>query len=277
MTRPIIVAAIAFASTAVSLAQTGAAPQRGTPPARQDKAVPRRDAAVPFAVGETLTYDVTWSTYLVAGSATARVTEKRPSAASPASASASVYHIVAEGRPIPLLSRLYNLYYKMDTLLDSVTLLPERGSLYAEEGGQKATTITQFDRKANRARFEVQAPAPAGGQVEFPIPPQAQDGLSTLYVLRAMTFKPGETVTLPVADSGAVYSARLDIGAVEKVRVPYGEREAWKVAVNVTDAQGAAVTKNGAVWISTDARRLPLKLQGELPVGYFVLVLRSGS
>jgi hypothetical protein len=32
-----------------------------------------------------------------------------------------------------------------------------------------------------------------------------------------------------------------------------------------------------AVWISADARRLPLKLQAELPVGAFVLTLSGAT
>jgi hypothetical protein len=45
----------------------------------QQRATPRADAAVPFAVGEALTYDVSWSSFVVAGTATARVAEKKPS------------------------------------------------------------------------------------------------------------------------------------------------------------------------------------------------------
>src|SRR5436190_20925635 len=39
----------------------------------------RTERAVPFAVGETLTYDVSWSSYVTAGTATAIVKEKKPS------------------------------------------------------------------------------------------------------------------------------------------------------------------------------------------------------
>src|SRR5262245_13778360 len=42
-------------------------------------AAPRREAEVPFRVGERLTYDVAWQTYLIAGSATTTVVEKKPS------------------------------------------------------------------------------------------------------------------------------------------------------------------------------------------------------
>jgi hypothetical protein len=45
----------------------------------------------------------------------------------------------------------------------------------------------------------------------------------------------------------------------------------------VLDASGQPAIGDAAVWYSTDARRLPIKLQGRLPVGHFVLVLREAT
>jgi hypothetical protein len=112
-------------------------------------------------------------------------------------------------------------------------------------------------------------------KAEVDVPPQVQDGLSALYVLRAMSFKPGEAFTLPVIDDGSMYSVRMEVGGSETVRVPLGPTEAWNVKISITDAEGQPAATNTAVWISTDARRLPVKLQAELPVGNFVLVLRD--
>ena len=39
------------------------------------------DVRVPFQVGETLTYDISWSNFLTAGRATLRVTDRKPLAA----------------------------------------------------------------------------------------------------------------------------------------------------------------------------------------------------
>src|SRR5687767_12439301 len=89
-------------------------------PVLRPAAAQGRDAAVPFKVGERLTYDVTWSTFLVAGTAYATVAAKLDGQGAPA------YHLVADGRPIPLLRRLYNVYYKMESMLDTGTLLPQR-------------------------------------------------------------------------------------------------------------------------------------------------------
>src|SRR5215471_1974525 len=81
--------------------------------------VPSAEASVPFRVGETLTYDVGWSSYLTAGTVIATVKEKKPSYDSTA------YYIVIEGRPTPFLGRLYPVYYKLDALLDSSSLLSQ--------------------------------------------------------------------------------------------------------------------------------------------------------
>jgi hypothetical protein len=226
-----------------------------------------KDAAVPFSVGETLTFDVTWSTYLVAGSAVSTVVEKR--------AAAGAYYIVADGRPIPLLRRLYNLYYKMDTLLDTATLLPQQTSMYSEDGGGRRLSTMRFDRTRGKALYELQEETTLKG--EFEIPPQVQDGLSAVYILRTMTFKSGDRITLPVADDGSMYSIQANATALERVRVPLGAMDAWRLNIAITDAQGQPAARDAAVWISSDARKLPLKLQAELPVGHFVLLLRSAT
>jgi hypothetical protein len=208
----------------------------------------RSERAVPFKVGETLTYDVSWSSYITAGTAVATVESKQPSGGS------TVYRIVAEGRPLPLIAKLYPLYYRVDTLLDAYTLLPQRASLYVEEGARKVTRATQFDRKAQ---------------------PLAQDVLSALYTVRASTLEPGRQITMPVLENGVTHSVRIGIGRPETVRTRFGAIDGWRLALTAVDNKGQPAGRNMAIWISTDARRLPLKLQADLPVGNFNLTLRE--
>lgn len=252
--RVVRTAALALAVLAVS---------SGSPVVHAQRATVAREPAVPFTVGETLTYDVSWSSMLVAGTATARVIERKGPA----------YAIVADGRPVPLLARLYTLYYKMETLLDSVTLLSQRGSLYSEEGAAKTTGTTRFDRTARRAFYERQSDTIE--RADFPIAAGTQDGLAVLYALRGRTFKTGERFATPVADSGSMYTVQVAVAAPTPVKVPAGEFSAWSLTAAINDAQGQPVWKNIGVWISNDARRLPVKLQAELPVGSFVLALKE--
>ena len=239
-----------------------------TPMMRLGAQTTGRDAAVPFKAGERLTYDVTWSTFLVAGTAYATVAARVDGPDGPA------YHLVADGRPIPLLQRLYNIYYKMESMLDTTTLLPQRMSLYSEESAGKRLANTRFDRLKQKAIFELDdAGTPLSS--EFDVPPQVQDGLSAIYVLRAMNFKAGDKITLPVTDDGNMYTVHANAVALEKVRVPFGTVEAWRVDVTVLDGAGQPAASDAAVWYSTDARRLPVKMQAKLPVGHFVLLLRE--
>ena len=246
-----------------------ASAQRQQQPARPPAAAARAatERAVPFTVGETLTYDISWSTYVSAGTAVMTVKEKKPSYNSTA------YYIVAEGRPTPLLSKLYALYYKLDTLLDSYTLLPQRGSIYTEEGKRHRFRTTTFDQKAHRAHFEYRAEGTATSDVQ--VSPVVQDALSAIYVLRAVPLGSGERITMPICDNGVNYKLQVDTSGPETIRTGTGSLSSLKLNLTILDSRDQRVGRNAAVWMSDDRRRLPTKLTAELPVGSFNLVLRE--
>lgn len=263
--RSLAAAAVVLTMLAtVPLLSQRATPRQTPAPAR---AATRVESAVPFRVGETLTHDVSWSSFIVAGTAVTSVLEKKRSGNSTA------YYVVVEGRPVPLVARLYSLYYKMDSFIDAYGLLSQRGSLYSEEGSKRRTTTTRFDRPRGRAFFEQQTETTVSG--EFVVPPQTQDGLAAFYALRGRAFKAGQRLTIPIADSGALYTTAVEVGAPEMVTVPLGQMNAWKLKLAITDAAKQPVWKDIALWISNDARRLPVKIVAELPVGAFVLTLRE--
>ena len=271
--------ALTFLMTIVSLAALPSAQsRRAKPPAKPAakaaaKPAPapavRKEQAVPFHVGEALTYDIGWSTYLTAGSATIRVEQKKPSYSSTA------YYIVADGRPASLLAKLYTLYYKVDTLLDVYSLLPQRGSVYAEEGRRHRLKATLFDQTAKKARYEVQTATVV--KRDMAVPAYTQDALSALYVLRSIPLKTGDRFNMPVCDNGSVYKVQMSVGGVETVQTGMGAIQALKVTPLVVDAKGAAPGRGMAIWLSNDARRLPVRIEAQLAVGKFTLVLRQAS
>jgi hypothetical protein len=267
MKRLVFACGLAVLASLSLLAQRSAGPPARRPAVPAAPRAARAERGVPFHVGETLTYDVSWSSYLTAGTAVATVKEKKPSFNSIA------YYIVVEGRPTPLVAKLYTLYYKLDTLLDSYTLLPQRGSIYSEEGRRHRLRTTRFDRAANKAFFEYQTDASVNSG--FAVSPVVQDALSSIYVLRAIPLKAGDRMTMPVSDNGTNYKVTLDISAAERVKTPLGEVSAWKVRPTVVDDKNRLAGRNMAIWVSDDARRLPVKFQAELPVGTFNLVLRE--
>jgi hypothetical protein len=263
MLRPGVAAICAVMAVAAIDAQTKkAAPPVAAPAA----AAPKREMPVPFKAGEVLEYDVGWSSYVTAGTATVTVKEKKPSYSSVA------YYVVAEGRPTPLLSKLYTLYYKADTLIDVYNLLPQRGSLYVEEGKRRRMKTTLFDHAKRQAKYEVQTAT----RVErtLALPPMTQDSLSALYVLRCIPMKAGDKFNMPVTDSGDTYKVQMQVAAVESVKTPLGTMNALKIVPVVTVAKGEP-PKGLAIWISDEPRRLPLKIEVQLAVGKFVVSLRK--
>ena len=270
-TVPVVLAFVMLASLTVDAqrAKRKPAAPAAKPAEKPAAAAPRGDRAVPFATGETLTFDVSWSSYLTAGSATTTIKDKR------ASFGSTAYYIVAEGRPTPLLSKLYSVYYKIDTLLDTVSLLPQRGSVYSEEGKRHRFKTSQFDRAAKKVLFEFKSDTTV--KDTFATSAVTQDALSAIYVLRAIPMKAGDKMTMPVTDNGINYKVHFEAGAIESVRTPMGNQQALKIKLSVSDDKNAAVGKNMAIWISQDARHLPVKLMADLPVGSFNLVLREAK
>lgn len=259
-----IVVAAAIAASALSIGAQRATKSVPRAPTAQ---AARSERRVPFAVGETLTYDVSWSSYLTAGTVVTTVEAKTSSMGSTA------YSIVAEGRTTPLLQRLYALYYKLDTLLDSDTLLPQRASTYSEEGSRHRLRTTTFDRRAGKAHYKIQTATVV--EEDVVISPATQDALSAIYALRAMPLNAGRRVTMPVTDGGTTYTVRFDVGAPEGVHAPAGNVSAWKIAASLIDANGRPVWRNMAIWIADTDRRWPVKLQADLAFGSFTLTLRD--
>jgi len=246
---------------------TRAAPPKPVATARAGRRVER---PVPFRPGETLSYDVVWSTAsMTAGTATLSVRDKR------ASFGSTAYYIVGEGRSTPELAQLVSLYVKVDTLIDSYTLLPQRGSVYSDGNGRKRMTILSFNRETSTAQFEMQTTTVM--KKDLSIPPAAQDMLSALYVLRAMALEPGARISMPVCTGDVVYQVTATVGSRERVETGLGTLAAHRIATVITNAQGELVLPGMVLWVSADARRLPLRLQTDLAVGGFTLVLREAK
>jgi hypothetical protein len=256
---PVLFVAGALLATVDAMA-AGEAAQRATSPPPAAK----RERAVPFAPGETLTYDVSWSSFVTAGTATIRVAEKKPSFASIA------YYIVAEGRPTPLVAKLYSLYYKVDTLLDAYSLLPQRGSVYSEEGKRHRMKTTIFEHAKQRAGYQVETRTIVKKTIA--ISAVAQDPLGALFVLRSIPLKPGEKITMPICDGGVSYKILIEAGATESIKTGTGAIQAQRFSITPPPDAGARTV---LVWLSADAARVPVKMSAQLPVGAFVLTLSS--
>jgi len=230
-------------------------------------AAPRAERKVPYAVGERLVYDVSWSNYVSAGTLTINVEAKRPSYNSTA------YYVVAQAQTEGILARLYTLSYKADTLIDSFTMLPQRGSVFSREGGRQRMKITTFDHPKKQGRFEMQTASKMVKDVALGT--ATQDVLSAIYALRTIAPRAGEKFTMPVSDSGWLYQVLWTVGQVEPVKVASGQVvQALRVTPRVTDEKGQAVGSGSVLWLANDGSFRPVRLEASATVGRVVLALK---
>ncbi len=226
---------------------------------------PAGEPVVPFKVGEVLTYDVSWSTYLTAGTATMTVKERKAIAGGGA-----VYDLVAEGRPAPLLDKMYHVYYKAETLLNTRTLQPSIATVYSDERGRTKLRTIRFTGRTT-LEYEPKANAPAEKRT---MPALSQDPLAAMYVMRALPLKAGQVLTMPIVDGPDMFNARWQISGPEPITPTVGVTQAWRLTPTLTDGQGKPVSsRKMSMWLSNDARRLPLKLEVALSAGSFTLTL----
>src|SRR5688572_11270929 len=211
---------------AVVMAIVVAAGVTGSAPSAQ------RDLPVPFKVGETLTFDVSWTTFVSAGTATMSVLERRAGAAG-----RNAYYLVAEGKPSAMLGKLYSLYYKAESMLDTRTLLPSLATIYSDEGGRKRYKTTTFKGNGS-VQYEVKTSTTATSTITAPR--AAQDPLGAIYILRSLPLKAGmsATIPIPVVDSGKLYTMRVKVGGLESIKSGLGTLQALKLTMTMVDAAG---------------------------------------
>ena len=226
------------------------------------------DLPVPFKVGETLTFDVSWTTFVSAGTATMSVLERRPGAAG-----RNTYYLVAEGKPSAMLGKLYSLYYKAESMLDTRTLLPSLATIYSDEGGRKRYKTTTFKGNGSVV-YEIKTSTTATSTITAP--KAAQDPLGAIYILRSLPLKAGMTgriPPIPVIDSGKSYMMSVRVGGLESVKSGLGTSQALKLTMTMVDAEGKQEGTGFSLWLSDDARKLPLKISAGLSVGSVHLTL----
>jgi hypothetical protein len=229
-------------------------------------APPLADAKVPFRAGEALTYDASWSNFLTAGRVTLRVAERRA-----LSGGRAAYNLIAEAQSVSLAASLYQVYYKVDSLLETSTLSPIESSTYSSERGRVKVKTIKFGPN-NTGNVNVKTATDFNTKVQ--LPPHTLDVLSAMYVLRALVVKPGETITIPVVEADNVSRLRLTFGAREMVKTGMGTLPGWKVTPMLLDDRGRpTTTRKLTFWLSDDAARRPIRFEASLAVGTITLTL----
>ena len=225
------------------------------------KAQPVAGPAQPFPT-ERLTYDVEWR-LIHAGQATldsrsnwARIRLQSAGLVSALFKVDDTYSVNFE-----------DPYCATDSVMDS------------QEGRRHRNTLVQFDRAQNHA-FYTERDLPGNEVVRtdsVATPNCVHDIIGALLTLRRIAIQPGTTIELPLSNGRRSASVKVAAQEREDIITKAGKFKTIRFEVDVLN--GVVYQRKGRawVWISDDAKRLPvqIRLRMSFPVGTVTLGLEK--
>jgi hypothetical protein len=222
-------------------------------------------SARPFQAGEELTYDISWMN-ITAGTAVMAVSEAGMDGDRP------LTKLLTTAQSRPAITTFFPVDNRVESIVDSATLLPERLSFKRREGKKKEDLEYTFHQKEGRVTVV------KGGTTEtLEMPTGTQDVISCLYYARSeLSLQPGSVMTMNVYHDKKNRKLEVRVEEIETVSGPWGEVETARVLV-VMPFQGLFLNRgNIRVWFTTDDRRIPVRMKAKVIIGSIVADLVSG-
>jgi len=247
-----------------------------SPPASQGQAVQHKpgksnesagsaanDLPVPFRVGETLNYRVTWAAFANAASLQLSTVERRDLFGW------RTWHFRASTHTLNPMRAIFTVDDQFDSYTDSGSLESRQYELYLNEMGRNQTKVLHFLPMG-------QVPRAPGSAVVAP--PGTRDPLGAVYSLRNVDWQHTTEVRAPVCDGRDVYEMRAKLEAVnEPLSIDAGKFTASRILISLFQKGKEIVGIKFFIWLANDGPRTPVLMQAELPMGNIRIELTPAS
>jgi hypothetical protein len=213
----------------------------------------------PFRVGEVATYSVQWLTGpldLAAGTIVLSVVTPEPSDAGLDAAPAWVFEATAE--TASWVSRFFEARdrFRTSTNLEMTPLLHQR---FLREGRRSVDRVFAYDHEARNVRTGDSVGAARNATaLALPLTAHARDALAALWYLRALPLTGGSSFEMPINEAGRNMKAVISVGPAETVDAFGGPQPAYRIEPRLTTRVPRRQAVEATIWISADARRVPL-------------------
>jgi Protein of unknown function (DUF3108) len=212
---------------------------------------------LPFRSGEKMTFQVRWS-FILAGEATiellpvTNISEK------------DAHHFLFTAKT----SEFVDIFYKVRDRIESYTDISMHHSLFyyrSHEGKSVKDTTVEFDWDKNQAQYSRIGESKKTDPL--PIPEGTFDPLSVFFVFR-----------IPVTDGKQVVLGKVNVIKEEKVIVNGTSYDTFLVEPELGNIGGVFEKSKDAklqIWVTSDDRRIPVRIKSKVIVGNFVADLTS--
>ncbi|HAR45185.1 MAG TPA: hypothetical protein DCS05_03125 [Nitrospiraceae bacterium] len=221
---------------------------------------PRGEAFLP---GEALTYNISWSKAVKAGTAVMEVRgEELPDGR-------EVLRFIVTSRTEGIMGRVYPLGDTVQSVFDLKLMQSLSYTLEARHGKRTRRREMVFDHANRKVVSRVNDDPPT----TLDIPAKAQDTLSAFYYLRTRNdFAVDRPMIIEVFDGRTSRSIEVLTMGREKVKTPAGEFNTIKIK-----ASGGIFLGEGEVlvWLTDDSRKVPVRIKSSVAIGSIVFTLKD--
>lgn len=219
------------------------------------RVVPNRS----FGVGERLEFSITYGP-LVAGEAVMKIEEITKYN------DHKCFRLVSTAKSNKFFSLFFNVDDRVESLMDVYGLFSLHFEKHLREGKYRADKYVDFDQEQHLAF--------ADGDT-IPIQEYVQDALSSLYYVRTLNLKVGNSVFVENHSDKKNYSLEVKVLKREKIRVPAGEFDCLKIEPMLR-ASGIFKHKGKlTVWLTNDRFKIPVLMKSKVAVGSIASKLKK--
>lgn len=185
--------------------------------------------------------------------------------------------IISHARSNDWLSSFYPVDDRTESRLEVTGgLFPGESRYYRmlfKEGKRTRDREITFDQARRIGRFHDRI---GGERVDVPIVENTFDIYASFYYVRCQPLEPGKSFMINVLDGKELRYIEVKVLKRERIKVPAGEFDTIQVRPLVKP-EGVFEGKGGAlIWLTDDARRIPVKAQTKVRVGSVTAVLTGG-
>ena len=232
---------------------------------------------VPFADGETLTYEGKISR-IINGIAVANLTF---TISQPRFGGDYLVKGTAKSKGTLLKLFRYSFLYEIESTIGDKEFRIKKTAKHDVQKERVRDSEAIFDYKEERVTYvetDPKEPMRPPRKIASEIDSETHDLVSGLYSLRLLPLAVGKSFELALSDSGLVYEIPVKVTARERQKSVLGNVWCFRVEPDLFGT-GRLIEKEGSmiIWITDDARRLPIRSQVNTSIGRIDIKLKAAK
>lgn len=232
--------------------------------------------AMPFAIGETLTYEGKISKVIQGISVADLMFNVKERTAD------GNYQIIAEARSKGTLVKLFGFSFlqTLDSTMRS-DLTAIRTVKQDEQKKRVRNSEAIFDNEEGRVIYsetDPNEPMRPPRLIASDLDGRTYDLVSGIYHLRTLPLAQGKTFEINISDSGLVYKVPVRVTGRERLKTEIGRVWCYKVEPEIF-GEGRMIEREGSmvIWITDDNRRVPVRSQVKASFGKIEIKIQTMS